>query len=81
MATYVVMEPPGRSEKVDATAFIRDGFTWLGLLVPPLWLAWHRLWIEAGLAFAVMSRRASFCSGSARPSSTPSPATSGWPKC
>lgn len=54
MATYVVMEPPGRSEKVDATAFIRDGFAWLGLLVPPLWLAWHRLWIEAGLAFVVM---------------------------
>ncbi|BAB51535.1 DUF2628 domain-containing protein [Mesorhizobium japonicum] len=54
MATYVVMEPPSRSEKVDATAFVRDGFTWLGLLVPPLWLAWHRLWIEAGLAFVVM---------------------------
>lgn len=54
MATYVVIEPPGRSEKVDTTAFIRDGFTWLGLLVPPLWLAWHRLWIEAGLAFVVM---------------------------
>ena len=55
MATYVVMEPPGRSEKVDATAFVRDGFTWLGFLVPPLWLAWHRLWIEAALAFVVMS--------------------------
>lgn len=54
MATYVVMEPPGRSEKVETTAFIRDGFTWLGLLVPPLWFAWHRLWIEAGLAFVVM---------------------------
>ncbi|MGX7876254.1 DUF2628 domain-containing protein [Mesorhizobium sp. ORM6] len=54
MATYVVMEPPGRSEKVDTTAFIRDGFTWLGLLVPPLWLAWHRLWIEAALAFIVL---------------------------
>ncbi|RNJ44650.1 hypothetical protein B5V01_07225 [Mesorhizobium erdmanii] len=54
MATYVVMEPPSRSEKVDATAFVRDGFTWLGLLIPPLWLAWHRLWIEAGLAFVVM---------------------------
>lgn len=54
MAAYVVMEPPGRSEKADSTAFVRDGFTWLGLLVPPLWLAWHRLWIEAGLAFVVM---------------------------
>ncbi|WP_095203110.1 DUF2628 domain-containing protein [Mesorhizobium carmichaelinearum] len=55
MAAYVVMEPPGRSEKVDTTTFIRDGFTWIGLLVPPLWLAWHRLWIEAGLAFVVMA--------------------------
>lgn len=54
MTTYVVMEPPGRSEKADATAFVRDGFTWLGLLVPPLWFAWHRLWIEAALAFVVM---------------------------
>jgi hypothetical protein len=54
MAIYVVMEPPGRSEKVDATAFVRDGFTWLGFLVPPLWFAWHRLWIEAALAFVVM---------------------------
>jgi hypothetical protein len=55
MAAYVVMEPPGRSEKVNATAFVRDGFAWLGLLVPPLWLAWHRLWIEATLAFVVMA--------------------------
>jgi hypothetical protein len=55
MAAYVVMEPPGRSEKVDTTAFVRDGFTWIGLLVPPLWLAWHRLWIEAGIAFVVMA--------------------------
>ena len=53
MAIYVVMEPPGRSEKADATAFVRDGFTWLGFLVPPLWFAWHRLWIEAALAFVV----------------------------
>ncbi|TPM39965.1 DUF2628 domain-containing protein [Mesorhizobium sp. B2-3-4] len=54
MAAYIVMEPPGRSEKVDTTAFVRDGFTWGGLLVPPLWLAWHRLWIEAALTFVVM---------------------------
>lgn len=55
MSAYVVMEPPGRGEKVDTTAFVRDGFTWIGLLVPPLWLAWHRLWIEAGIAFVVMA--------------------------
>ncbi|TGV85067.1 DUF2628 domain-containing protein, partial [Mesorhizobium sp. M2D.F.Ca.ET.145.01.1.1] len=46
--------PPGRSEKVDMTTLVRDGFTWLGLLVPPLWLAWHRLWVEAALAFVIM---------------------------
>ncbi|WP_027053812.1 DUF2628 domain-containing protein [Mesorhizobium erdmanii] len=54
MAAYVVMEPPGRGEKADRSAFIRDGFTWLGFLVPPLWFAWNRLWIEAALAFVVM---------------------------
>ncbi|MER8763850.1 DUF2628 domain-containing protein [Mesorhizobium sp. M0601] len=53
MAIYVVMKPPGRSESVDTT-FIRDAFAWLGFLVPPLWLAWHRLWVEAALAFVAM---------------------------
>ena len=55
MAIYVVMEPPGRTEAADATIFVRDGFSWLAFLFAPLWLAWHRLWIEAGLAFIVMS--------------------------
>jgi Protein of unknown function (DUF2628) len=55
MAIYVVMEPLRRSEKADATIFVRDGFTWLGFLVPPLWLVWHRLWIEAALAFVAMA--------------------------
>ncbi|WP_214470147.1 DUF2628 domain-containing protein [Mesorhizobium sp. dw_380] len=54
MATYVVMEPPGRGERADATVLVRDSFTWLGLLVPPLWFAWHRMWIEAALTFVVM---------------------------
>jgi hypothetical protein len=55
MAVYVVMEPPGRTEKAAATTFVRDGFSWLGFLVPPLWLLWHRLWIEAALAFVTMA--------------------------
>ncbi|HEY4193094.1 MAG TPA: DUF2628 domain-containing protein [Mesorhizobium sp.] len=53
MAVYVVMEPPGRGNAVD-TAFMRDGFSWPGFLVPPLWLLWHRLWIEAVLAFVAI---------------------------
>jgi hypothetical protein len=55
MAIYVVMEPPGRGERPDTTAFVRDGFSWLGFLVPPLWLLWHRLWIEAALAIVAMA--------------------------
>ena len=54
MAIYVVMEPQGRTGAADATILVRDGFSWLAFLVAPLWLAWHRLWIEAGLAFVVM---------------------------
>ena len=53
MAIYVVMEPPGRSDKAD-TIFVRDGFSLPGFLVPPLWLAWHRLWVEAAIAFVAM---------------------------
>ncbi|KUM25419.1 hypothetical protein AU467_26700 [Mesorhizobium loti] len=55
MASYVVMEPPAGSNKAEDATLVRDGFTWLGFLVPPLWLAWRRLWIEAVVTFAVMA--------------------------
>ena len=54
MASYVVMVPPTGGNAED-TVFVRDGFTWLGLLVAPVWFAWHRLWIEAVVTFAVMA--------------------------
>ncbi|MGB6117862.1 MAG: DUF2628 domain-containing protein, partial [Mesorhizobium sp.] len=50
MASYVVMESPDRAD----AAYIRDGFHFWAFLVPPLWLAWHRLWIEAALTLAAM---------------------------
>jgi hypothetical protein len=50
MASYVVMEQPGRAGVADV-AFVRDGFSWIAFIVPPLWLLWHRLWFEALLAF------------------------------
>ncbi len=55
MAIYVVMEPPGPtgSEVETGAVFVRDAFAFLAFLLPPLWLLWHRLWIEAVLAFAV----------------------------
>jgi hypothetical protein len=54
MASYVVMEQPGRTGTADV-ALVRDGFSWLAFVVPPLWLAWRRLWFEALLAFLVLA--------------------------
>lgn len=55
MAVYVVMEPPGtnRSDGAAGAVLVRDAFSLLAFLLPPLWLLWHRLWIEAALAFAL----------------------------
>src|SRR5215213_7737318 len=54
MTSWIVMQPTGGGRAADAAdpVFIRDGFSFLAFLVPPLWLLWHRLWIEAALAFA-----------------------------
>ena len=55
MASWIVMQPPAARARGGADAtFVRDGFSLLAFLVPPLWLLWHRLWIEAVLAFAVL---------------------------
>lgn len=56
MATYVVMAPPDAraADPVERAVFIRDGFAWLGFLVPAPWLLWHRLWIEAGLTIVAL---------------------------
>ncbi len=51
MASFVVMQPPGE-RGADAVQFVRDGFSIVALAVPFVWLAWHRLWIEAALVFA-----------------------------
>src|SRR3990170_2959115 len=55
MAVYVVMEPPAANatEAAERAVLVRDGVSFWAFLVPPLWLLWHRLWIEAALAFAV----------------------------
>lgn len=54
MATWIVMEKPHGLRDAQELAFIRDGFSFLAFLFPPLWLLWHRLWIEAALAFAAL---------------------------
>jgi len=59
MASYVVMErATGARPALDGadrdSAIVRDRFTLIGFLLPGIWLAWHRLWLEAGLALAAM---------------------------
>ena len=55
MAIFVVMEPPGasRNDAASGAVLVRDAFSFLAFLLPPLWLLWHRLWIEAALVFAL----------------------------
>ncbi|PSJ56362.1 DUF2628 domain-containing protein [Kumtagia ephedrae] len=56
MARFVIFEPDGAlgSDAVAEARIVRDGFAVLGFLVPPLWLLWHGLVIEAVLVFATM---------------------------
>ncbi|MFP1630558.1 DUF2628 domain-containing protein [Zhengella sp. ZM62] len=53
MATYVVMTPPaaGRDEQAR---LVRDGFSFPAFIVPPLWFAWYRLWVEALVSLALL---------------------------
>ena len=53
MAIYVVMEPPGASEDdaAERAVMVRDGFSLVAFILPLVWLLWHRLWIEAFVAF------------------------------
>jgi len=55
MASFVMMQPPAAtSGDPDLPVAVRDGFSVLAFLVPPLWLAWNRLWVEAAVALAAM---------------------------
>jgi hypothetical protein len=55
--TYTVYEPRPAPEDVDERAaglvFVKEGFSFYAFLVPPLWLAFHRLWIELAVYVAV----------------------------
>lgn len=51
MATYTVHEPPvSDSDRVDRAvelAFVKDGFSWLTAIFPPLGFLSHGLWLMA----------------------------------
>jgi hypothetical protein len=56
MARFVVFEPAEAfgSDAVAEARIVRDGFSLLGFLVPPVWLLWYGLVIASALAFAAV---------------------------
>jgi Protein of unknown function (DUF2628) len=47
MRVYTVYAPPGRERegRIDRIEFVRDGFRWLALFFPFLWLLFNRVWL------------------------------------
>lgn len=53
MAIYTVHIPPQQTR--ERARFVREGANIFALLIPPLWLLWHRLWLPlAGYLLAVL---------------------------
>jgi len=58
MAVFTVFEPPPSGDALrdaERTQFVRDGFSWAALLVPFLYLIWHRMWLVLVLWIAVVA--------------------------
>ena len=55
MATFLVLIPPGAKSRDEKARIVRDRFSWIALVLPVIWLLWHRAWLAAALAFAVQS--------------------------
>tara|TARA_R110002020_G_scaffold15140_61_gene53498 strand:- start:1858 stop:2385 length:528 start_codon:yes stop_codon:yes gene_type:complete len=59
MAVYTVLLPPpakasGIEQTAERTVFVRDGFSWLAMLFPVLWLLFNGLWLLL-LAFLLVA--------------------------
>ena len=79
MASYLILTPPGASDRSevsdryrDGTRFIRDGFSLTAFVFPALWMLFHRLWLHAvaaillqGLALELMRQPGFFAAGAA----------------
>lgn len=48
MTIYTVMSPPPSGDETgdaERVAFVKEGFCWPALVIPALWLLWHRMWL------------------------------------
>ncbi|MFA9387830.1 MAG: DUF2628 domain-containing protein [Methyloceanibacter sp.] len=59
MTVYSVYEPTSDDEDIATragrVAFVKEGFAWFALIVPALWLLYHRMWIELIVFLAVLA--------------------------
>jgi len=56
MRIYSIFEPasgPARPDDPRSVIFLKEGFSWPALLVPLLWLLYHRMWMLAGAYFGL----------------------------
>lgn len=51
MKIYTVLE--AADSKPEHVAFIPEGFSWPALVLTVVWALWQRMWVVAGLLFAV----------------------------
>jgi len=58
VTVYSVYEPESDDDDIaaraDRIAFVKDGFSWLALILPALWLLYYRMWIEFVIFMAVI---------------------------
>ncbi len=45
MRLYSVHAPPDEPIAPEEFLFVKEGFSWPALLVPILWILWHRMWL------------------------------------
>ena len=69
MATYTIHMPPDAREG-ERDRFIRDGVALLALLIPAIWLLWHRLWFTFVAYMLIVASIASYGIIASDPSST-----------
>jgi hypothetical protein len=58
MAVYTVHQPPLRADRPaepERFAFVRDGFSFWALLLGPLWMLRHRMWIVLVCYLAILA--------------------------
>lgn len=54
MRLYTVHELSGATANGDGLEFVHEGFSWTGLFLGPVWLAFYRLWLALALYLVAM---------------------------